>query len=61
MGEIVAVEMKNNKIFTGIFATRKVCLQIPLLLPYGLILFLPPILKIAGRKKIGCNGDACEI
>ena len=61
MGEIVVAEMKNNRIFTGIFATRKVCLQIPLMLPYGLVLFLPPILKIAGQKKMGCNGDACEI
>ena len=51
IGEIVVVEKKNNKIFTGVFATRKVCFQIPLLLPYGLVLFLPPILKIVGRKK----------
>ena len=55
IGEIVVVEKKNNRIFTGVFATRKVCLQIPLLLPYGLVLFLSPILKIAGRKKIGCR------
>ena len=61
MGEIVVAEMKNNRIFIGIFATRKVCLQIPLMLPYDLVLFLPPILKIAGQKKMGCNGDACEI
>ncbi len=60
IGEIVVIETKNNRIFTGVFATRKVCLQIPLLLPYGLVLFLPPILKFAGRKKTGCNGDACE-
>ena len=60
-GEIVVVEKRTKRIFTGIFATRKVCLQVPLLLPYGLVLYLPPILKIAGRRKMGCNGDACEI
>ena len=60
-GEIVVVEKRTKRIFTGIFATRKVCLQVPLLIPYGLLLFLPPVLKIAGRRKPGCNGDACEI
>lgn len=60
-GEIVVVEKRSDKVFTGIFATRKVCMQIPLLIPFGLMLFLPPILKIAGGSKMGCNGDACEI
>ena len=60
-GEIVVVENRTDRIFTGIYATRKVCLQVPLLVPFGLLLYLPPILKIAGRRKMGCNGDACEI
>ena len=60
-GEIVVVENRTDRIFTGIYATRKVCLQVPLLVPFGLLLYLPPVLKIAGRRKMGCNGDACEI
>ena len=60
-GEIVVVEIRTDRIFTGIYATRKVCLQVPLLVPFGLLLYLPPVLKIAGRRKMGCNGDACEI
>ena len=60
-GEIVVVENSTKGIFTGIFATRKVCLQVPLLIPFGLLLFLPPFLKMAGRSKMGCNGDACKI
>ena len=60
-GEIVVVEKRTNRIYTGIFAVRKVCLQVPLLIPYGLLLFLPPVLRMAGRTKMGCNGDACEI
>ena len=59
-GEIVVVEKKTGKVFTGIFATRKVCLQVPLLIPCGLALFLPPILKIAGRGNMGRDGDALE-
>ena len=54
------VEQRGDTTFTGIYATRKVCMQIPLLFPYGLALFLPPIREIAGRAKPGCNGDACE-
>ena len=62
VGEIVVVEKGSARAFTGIYATRKVCLQVPLLLPYyGLALFLPPIRAIAGRGKPGYNGDACEI
>ncbi|MDE2846328.1 MAG: hypothetical protein OXO51_06455 [Gemmatimonadota bacterium] len=60
-GEIVVVENRTDRTFTGIYATRKVCLQVPLLVPLGLLLYLPPVLKIAGRRKMGCNGDACEI
>jgi hypothetical protein len=55
------VEKRSARTFTGIYATRKVCMRIPLLFPYGLALFLPPIRDIAGRGKPGCNGDACEI
>lgn len=60
-GEIVVVEKRTDRVFTGIFATRKVCMQIPLLIPFGLLLYSPPVLRIAGRSKMGCNGDVCEI
>ena len=55
------VEERSSRAFTGIYATRKVCMQVPLLFPYGLALFLPPLRSISGRGKPGCNGDACEI
>lgn len=60
IGEIVVVEKQSGKVFAGIYATRKVCLQVPLFFLYGLVLYLSPIRKMAGRKKQGCNGDACE-
>ena len=60
VGEIVVVEKRSARAFTGIYATRKVCMQVPLLFPYGLALFLPPLRAIAGRGKPACNGDACE-
>lgn len=59
-GEIVVVD-DSAKVFTGIYATRAVCMQVPAYFVYGLVLYIPPLRKIFGRGKQGCNGDACEI
>lgn len=59
-GEIVVVDNRTDKIFTGIYATRAVSMQVPAYLLYGLLLHIPPIRQVFGRKKPGCNGDACE-
>ena len=61
VGEIVVVERERSRVFTGVYATRKVCLQVPLFFLYGLALYLPPVRALLGRDKQGCNGDACEI
>ncbi len=61
VGEIVVVDKRRSRVFTGMFATRKVCMQVPLLVPYGLLLHLPWVHRIAGERKQGCNGDSCEI
>ncbi|MDD9990270.1 MAG: hypothetical protein OXP75_00565 [Rhodospirillales bacterium] len=61
VGAIVVVEKESTRAFTGVYATRKVCLQVPLLFLYGLVLYLPPLRILLGRDKQGCNGDACEI
>ena len=61
VGEIVVVEKQSSRAFTGVYATRKVCLQVPLFFLYGLALYLPPVRTLFGRDKQGCNGDACEI
>ncbi len=60
-GEIVVVEPKTQRVFTGIYATRLICLQVPAFALAGLALCIPPIRNRFGRKKPGCNGDACEI
>ena len=60
-GKIVVVDPKTQKIYTGIYATRMTCLQVPVFILAGLALYVPPIRNHFGRKKPGCNGDACEI
>jgi len=59
-GEIVVVD-DSAKVFTGIWATRAVCMQVPAYFVYGLVLYIPPLRRIFGRGNQGCNGDACEI
>ena len=61
VGEIVVVDRRGKRLFTGVFATRRVCMEVPLLLPLGLLLYLPPIRRIVGSRNPGCNGEACEL
>ena len=61
VGEIVVVDRNSRKVFTGVYATRKLCLQVPVYFLYGLLLFLPPVRNKVDGEKPGCNGDACEI
>ena len=51
----------SRRIFAGVYATRKVCLRIPLLYLYGLLLYIPPIRNLAGKSNPGRNGDACDV
>ena len=50
-GEIIVVEKKTREMFSGVYATQKVCLQIPLFFLYGLALYLPFIRKIIEKEK----------
>ncbi|MXW14326.1 MAG: hypothetical protein F4120_03810 [Rhodothermaceae bacterium] len=61
VGDIVVVDEQRRRVYTGIYATRMVCLRIPLLFLYGLILYVPGIRDRIGEAKPGCNGDACEV
>ena len=59
--EIVVVDEQRRRVFIGVYATRMVCLRVPLLFLYGLLLYLPPIRKRVGGAKPGCNGDECAV
>ena len=61
IGEIVVVDRQLGRVFTGVFATRMVSMRIPLFMPYGVLLYLPWIRRLAGGRNPGCNGDACEL
>ena len=61
VGEIVVVDRRRSTVFTGVYAIRKVCLQVPLFFFYGLLLYVPFVRRAATKGKPGCNGDACEV
>ena len=61
VGEIVVVDEQSRRVFTGVYATRIVCLRVPLLFLYGLLLYLPPVRNLVGGAKLGCDGDECEV
>ena len=60
-GEIVVVDNSANRVFTGIYATRMICMQVPAYFLYGLALYIPPIRNLFAQENPGCNGDACQI
>ena len=49
VGEIVVVDRRHKSAFTGVYATRKVCLQVPLYFLYGLLLYVP-FIQARGRQ-----------
>ena len=61
VGEIVVVDERHRRVFTGVYATRLVRLRLPLLFLYGLLLYVSPIRKLAGGSKPGRNGDVLEV
>ena len=40
VGEIVVFDERSRRAYTGVYATRMVCLRVPLLFLYGLLLYL---------------------
>ena len=60
-GEIVVVDEESKKVYTGIYATRAICMRVPIYFLYGLALYIPPIRNMLAKGEQGCDGDACEI
>jgi len=61
IGEIAVLDKRNHKIYTGGYASRRICLNIPLYFLIGLMMYFPPIFKLFDKNKAGCNGSSCEI
>ena len=59
-GKIVVVDKASREVLTGLRATRKICMQVPLYFPYGLLLHLLPSRMGADEGQRGCDGDSFE-
>lgn len=61
MGDIHVVDRRTATIYSGAYATQRVCRNIPAYWPMALLMLLPFVFsKIASRKQ-GCNGDSCSL
>lgn len=61
IGDIAVYDYQSQQYFTGIYAVRKVSMQVPAYYIYGLLLYIPFIRNLAGKNKVGCNGTYCEV
>ena len=59
-GDIVLIS-NEGKAYTSGYATRTICLNIPIYFLIGILLYFPPFLKLMSKGKAGCNGDSCEV
>ncbi len=60
-GEIVVVDNKSARLYSGVYATRIVCLNLPVYFVLGLFLLVPSILRLIAGTTVGCNGEACDL
>jgi hypothetical protein len=61
IGDIHVVDTRTGVIFSGAYATRVVCQNIPLLWPAGLAMAIPAVFRKMEHSKPGCNGDRCSL
>ena len=59
-GEIVLIS-NDGKAYSGGYATRRICLNVPVYFILGILLYIPPIFKAMSKGKAGCNGDSCDV
>ena len=59
VGDIHVVDHQEAKVFTGAYATQRICQNIPAYWPIALLMRLPFVFNQAVRQKPGCNGESC--
>lgn len=61
VGDIHVVDHQTGKAFSGAYATRLVCENIPAHWGAALLMKIPFVFQFIARKKRGCNGESCAI
>ena len=60
VGDFHVVDTRTNVIFSGAYATKVVCLNIPLYWPMAALLSIPFVFQRIEQSKPGCNGNTCS-
>lgn len=60
-GDIHVVDNRTSVIYSGAYAARVVCLNIPLYWPVAALRCIPFVFQTIARRKPGCNGNQCSV
>lgn len=61
VGDIHVVDHRTNKLYTGAYATRVVCWNVPAYWGLAVLLTIPFVFRRMAQRKPGCNGDSCAL
>lgn len=61
IGDIHVVDHRTATIYSGAYATERVCRNIPAYWPMALLMLLPFVFNKFASRKPGCNGNSCTI
>jgi hypothetical protein len=59
IGDIHVIDHQTQKVYSGAYATKVVCRNIPAYWCVALVLSLPFVFERVARRKPGCNGEHC--
>jgi hypothetical protein len=59
VGDIHVMDHKTQKVYSGAYATKVICRNIPAYWCVALFLELPFVFQQIVRQKPGCNGENC--
>ena len=59
VGDIHVVDTRDNRVFSGAYATQVVFANIIAYWPLALLMKIPPVFRRVASRKPGCNGDSC--
>jgi hypothetical protein len=61
VGDIHVVDTRDNRVFSGAYATQVVFANIVAYWPLALLMKIPLVFRRVASRKPGCNGDSCAI
>lgn len=61
LGEVVVEDLSNGRMLRGAEGIELIFRNIPVYIPFLLLLKVPPLRRYVEKEVSGCDGDACEV